>query len=249
MSPSRSSRLSGMPWQTTSLMEVQTLFGKLPYPSGDGYAPAAIVASCTAWSIASVLTPGRTSWPAKRSTRPASWPAARAAATSRSERWICGRGSQSGWRPDAAYGGRAMCPGTSRMGLTLPASTLGRSPSSDFFAHRRLPWRKRNGDHACKGVSCAGSLFTSMVNWMTMHPFPAATDGTHSSARLRSSFSPFLAHAVVLRRRRESCSFMGTEGSLWGLLQIGHAAKRARVLAMQHCRVLESRRLGVITLL
>ena len=46
MSPSCSTRSgSGMPWQTTSLMEVQTLFGKPSKFNGAGMAPRFVVSS------------------------------------------------------------------------------------------------------------------------------------------------------------------------------------------------------------
>ena len=52
------------PWQMHSLTDVHTDLGKLPYVSGEGYAPAARMRAWTALSMASVVTPGATSMPA-----------------------------------------------------------------------------------------------------------------------------------------------------------------------------------------
>ena len=58
MSPSSSTVSSGMPWQTTSLIEVQTDFGYPRYPSVDGYASCATRKSWPMASSSSVVTPG-----------------------------------------------------------------------------------------------------------------------------------------------------------------------------------------------
>lgn len=58
MSPSRSGRLSGIPWHATLFTDVQTDFGNSAYRRGDGYAFDAIVSLCTNSSISSVVNPG-----------------------------------------------------------------------------------------------------------------------------------------------------------------------------------------------
>jgi hypothetical protein len=97
-----------------SLTLVHTDLGKLPYVSGDGYAPASMMRACTARSMASVVTPGRTRLPAYASTSAARRPAARIfSMPAASCVWMP---SSYGLVPVSTYGGSWMWAGTGRRG-------------------------------------------------------------------------------------------------------------------------------------
>src|SRR3954453_21403257 len=125
MSPSSSTVVSGMPWQITSLSEVQHDFGKPLYPSVDGYAPWSSRNSCTTRSISSVVTPGLqcspASWVACAAIRPATRIFSMVSGVCTCEpRHSFGR-----FLP--TYSGRTICAGTARHGDCFPGTNGART--------------------------------------------------------------------------------------------------------------------------
>src|SRR5439155_4025993 len=118
MSPSARTVESGMPWQITSLSEVQQDFGKPLYPSVDGYAPWSQRNSCTNRSISSVVTPGLQCSPASAVAWAASRPAMRIFSIVSAVCTLDPRYGRGCGRP--TYSGRGMWAGTSRQGPTRP---------------------------------------------------------------------------------------------------------------------------------
>lgn len=118
---------SGMPWHATSFTLVQMDLGKPAYKSGEGYAPRCTMKSCTARSMASVVTPGATRDPAKCNASAANRQLSRM-------RWIAagdrtsGGGCRTGTLPVSTYGGRGMASGTASRGDTWCLVTTGRRP-------------------------------------------------------------------------------------------------------------------------
>ena len=82
MSPSSSTVESGMPWQMTSLRDVQMDLGNPRYSRQEGYAPWSHMYSWAIRSSSSVVTPGFASAPAACRARAAICPASRTSSTS-----------------------------------------------------------------------------------------------------------------------------------------------------------------------
>mmetsp|Transcript_59772 Transcript_59772/g.185492 ORF Transcript_59772/g.185492 Transcript_59772/m.185492 type:complete len:213 (+) Transcript_59772:739-1377(+) len=138
--------------------------------------------SCTAASISSVVTPGATVRPAKRSTSRASAPAARMASTCSGvlTSMACMKGCQGmpeiGSRRDPGIknGGRAMCSGTCLNALTLPGFMRCRWPvavgcnafSAVCALCRRLLRAKEPKRAAASALGVTEAERPSLVGWL-----------------------------------------------------------------------------------
>ena len=109
MSPSCSTRSSGIPWQMTSFTEVHSDFGIALVVERARIATPAMYASWQIWSSVSVVTPAATAAPTSSSTSRAARPAARM-------RSGISSGGTAGTSAGAsgAYGGRGISAGTER---------------------------------------------------------------------------------------------------------------------------------------
>ena len=125
MSPSWTTVESGMPWQITSLREVQSDFGKARYPSVDGYAWCAIRNSWPIRSSSSVVTPGTMCRPTSSSACAASRPATRIRSMTSADFTSEPRNGVGAFFP--TYSGRAMWAGTSRQGEIVPGTSSVRT--------------------------------------------------------------------------------------------------------------------------